>query len=267
MARTGLQGDERALPAQGHVAAGAGVGVEDDDALGLVRIVGEGERVGRARVPHAVAHLGVEVVVTEQDEVGSQLAGVDLDLVDVGVAGLDLGQPGMGEQQVGPVEAAAPVRLGERFEGRLDGQHLRHGVDDQSRQFEALVLQSMGKGHLGEGVGQGRVRAAGAGQAGGVVIAGDDDRVDAVVADAGQRPLGHAERSVRRPGMVEDVAEPDDQIGLLGEGEVDGRLEGQLEVPFALIDPAVGGEGVVGAAQVGVADGCNSHAHQHLRLV
>ena len=50
--------------------------------------------------------LGVEVVVAEQHEVGLEQAGVDLDLVDVGVAGLDLGHPGVGEQQVGPVEAA-----------------------------------------------------------------------------------------------------------------------------------------------------------------
>ncbi len=142
------------------MAAGAGIGVEHDDALGLVGVIGEGERVGGSGVPHAVADLGVEVVVAEQDEVGPELAGVDLDLVDIGVAGFDLGQTGMGEEQVGAVEAAAAVGLGQGVEGGLDGEHLGHGVNDQAGQLEALVVQPVGEGHLGKGVGQRRVRAA-----------------------------------------------------------------------------------------------------------
>ena len=47
--------------------------------------------------------------------------------------------------------------------------------------------------------------------------------------------------------------------GSWAQGQLDGRLERLLEVPLALIDPALGGEGVVGATQVGVADGCNPH--------
>ena len=43
------------------------------------------------------------MVVAEQHQVGLQPAGIHLDLVDIGVAGLQLRQPGVGEQQVGPV--------------------------------------------------------------------------------------------------------------------------------------------------------------------
>ena len=126
-------------------------------------------------------------------------------------------------------------------------------------QFEALVGQPVGEVHLGEAVGQRRVGAAGAGQAGRVVVAADDHRRHPVRPDAGQGPLGHPEGPVGRSWMVEDVAQPDHQVRLLGQGQFDGRLERLLEVELPLIDPAVGGEGVVGAAQVGVADGSYSH--------
>ena len=84
----------------------AGVGVEHHNALGLVRVVGEGERVGRTRVPDAPADLGVEVVVAEEHEVALEHAGVDFDLVDVGIPGLDLGDAGVGQQEVGAVGVA-----------------------------------------------------------------------------------------------------------------------------------------------------------------
>jgi hypothetical protein len=60
--------------------------------------------------------------------------------------------------------------------------------------------------------------------------------------------------------VVEHVAEPADQSGTLRQGEVDGGLERPLEVPFALVDTAIGGEGVVGAAEMSVTEGCHEHA-------
>ena len=107
------------------------------------------------------------VVVAEQNQVGLQATGVDLDLVDVRVTGLQLGQAGMGDQQVGGPGAAAGGRLVEGIQGGLDGQHLRHGVDHQAGQLEALVGQAVGEVDLGEAVRQGRVGAARARAAGG----------------------------------------------------------------------------------------------------
>ena len=126
-----LERDERAPARDRHVTALAGVGVEHDDALGRLGVVGEGERVGRPRVPDALGDLDVEVVVAEEHEVGAQQRVVDLDLVDVGVRGLDRLDAGMGEEQVGAVEAAGAVGLVERVDRRLDGEHLRHRVDDE----------------------------------------------------------------------------------------------------------------------------------------
>ena len=60
--------------------------------------------------------------------------------------------------------------------------------------------------------------------------------------------------------MVENIAQPDNQVGLLGEGEVDGRLERPLEVPLALVDAALHRVGEVRAAEVGVADGGDLHS-------
>ena len=115
------------------------VGVEHDDTLGLVGVVGEGERVGGPRVPDAVGHPDVKVVVAEEHEVGPQRAGVNLDLVDVGVAALDRRHQGVGQQQVGAVEAALAVGLLEGLDGGLAGHHLRHRVHDDVADLEALV--------------------------------------------------------------------------------------------------------------------------------
>src|SRR5439155_12826719 len=75
--------DQGPLAGQRPVDNRAGVGVEDDDALAPVGVIGEGEGVGRPRVPDTVGHFGVDVEVAEEHEVGAQGGGVDLDLVDV----------------------------------------------------------------------------------------------------------------------------------------------------------------------------------------
>ena len=92
------------------------------------------------------------------------------------------------------------------------------------------------------------------------MVAADHHGGHAVIADAGQRPLGDPERAVGGPGVVEHVAQPDHQVGVLGQGQVDGGLERPLEVQLALVDPGLGRERVVGPAQMGVADGSHSHA-------
>jgi len=114
--------------------------------------------------------------VAEQSQVGGGLEqpGVHLDLVDVGVVGLDLGHPGVSQEQVGGLGAAADPGLGQGVEGGVDGEHLGHGVHDQAGEHEALVGHAVGEADVGEQVGQGRVGAAGTGQAGSVVVAGDD---------------------------------------------------------------------------------------------
>ncbi len=43
-------------------------------------------------------------------------------------------------------------------------------------------------------------------------------------------PLGDPERPVGGAGVIEDVAEPDDQVRILRQGQVDRSLEGPLEV-------------------------------------
>ena len=234
------------------MAALPGVGVEHDDALGRLGVVGEAERVGRARVPHAVRHLGVEVVVAQEHQVGTQPAGVDLDLVDVGVAGLDLGDARVGEQEVAAVQAAAPVGLVQRVERGLHGQHLGDGVHHQPRYLDALVGEPVGEVDVGEHVGQRRVGAALPREPGSVVVAAYHHRGHAVVADAGQTPEGDAEGPVRGPGVVEHVAQPDHQLGLLIQRQLHSCLERELEVALALVHPFLGGVGQVGASQVGV---------------
>jgi hypothetical protein len=256
-----VEGDELATRWHGHVLHLAGVGVEHHDALGLVGIVGEGERVGRAGVPHALHHLRVEVVVAEQHEVGLDAAGIDLDLVDVGVARLDLGDARVGEQQVGAVDAALLVSQVERFERGVDGEHLRDAVHAQAGQVERRVRQACGEHHVGERVGQRRVGRAGAREARRVVVATDHDQLHPVLADLQQGALGDAERAVGGAGVVEHVAEPDEQVGLLGEGEVDRRGEGLLEVELAAVHARRRvGDREVGAPQVGVAQRRDLHA-------
>jgi hypothetical protein len=119
--------------------AGTGVGIEHHDPFGLVRIVGKGEGIGRPGVPDPIRHPGVEVVVAEQHEVRPQESGVHLDLVDVGIAGLYLRHPGMGQQQIGAIGAPAAVGLGQGRKCRLHAQHLGHGVDHQAGQRVPLV--------------------------------------------------------------------------------------------------------------------------------
>ena len=101
----GGQREQGTLASERNMDDLACISVEDHDALGGVGVVGIGEGVGGAGVPDAGVDLGMEVVVTEQRQVGRRLeqAGVDLDLVDVGVVGLHLRHPGMGEQQVGGI--------------------------------------------------------------------------------------------------------------------------------------------------------------------
>ena len=262
-----LQGDEGPLAGEGDVAAFAGVRVEHHYALGPVGVVGEAEGVGRACVPDALSHLGMKVVVAEQDEVRLERPEVDLDLVDVGVLGLELLDPGVGDEQVGALGAAGrgwPARGPRASPPRSasEGRRARPGPAP-GRDLEALVGEAAGEVDLREGVGQSGVGAAPARQAGRVVVAADDDRRHPVVPDLGQGPLGHTEGAVVRGGVVEDIAEPDHQVGLLGEGEGDGRLERPLEVPFPLVDPALDRVGQVGAAEVGVADGGDLHRDQY----
>jgi hypothetical protein len=59
--------------------------------------------------------------------------------------------------------------------------------------------------------------------------------------------------------MVEHVTQPDDEIRPLGQGRVDGRLEGELEVALALVDPFLGRDRVIRAPEVGVAEGSYAH--------
>ena len=80
----------------------------------------------------------------------------------------------------------------------------------------------MGEMHLREGVRQGGVRAAPTGKAGRVVVAADDHRRHPVFPDIRQSALRDAERAVVRGRVVEDIAEPDQQVGLLGQGKVYG---------------------------------------------
>ena len=168
----------------------------------------------------------------------------------------------MGEQQVGAIEAALGVGLVQGLEGRLDSEHLGHGVNHHTRELHPLVGEAMGEVHAVEGVGQSRVRTPGSRQSGGVVVAADHHGGHTLVADPGQPPLGDAERPVRRPRMVEHVAQPDDQLGILGQGSVDGRLESELEVPLALVDPLGRGHRVVRASQVRITEGSHPHRAQ-----
>jgi hypothetical protein len=60
--------------------------------------------------------------------------------------------------------------------------------------------------------------------------------------------------------MVEDVAQPHDQVRPLIQGQLDRRFERALEIPLALVDTTLGRERIVGPAQMGVAYGSHSHA-------
>ncbi len=223
------------------MAALAGDRVEYDYPFGPVGVVGKAERVGRAGVPDALGDLGVEMVMTEQHEVGLKRPEVDLDLVDVSVPGLDLLDPRVGEEQVGVLAAPRPVGLLEGLECRVYAQHLRDGVHDEGlrcrRDLEALIGEPMGEMHLGEGVRQGGVWTASTGKAGCVVVATDDYRRHPVAPDPRESALHDAERTIVRGRVVEDVAEPYQQVRLLRQGKLDGGLEGPLEVPFPLVDP------------------------------
>ncbi len=77
----------------------------------------------------------------------------------------------MGEQQVGAIEAALGVGLVQGLEGRLHGEHLRHGVNHHAGELDPLVGEPVGEVHPVEGVGQSRVRTPGTRQSGGVVVA------------------------------------------------------------------------------------------------
>ena len=125
--------------------------------------------------------------------------------------------------------------------------------------LEALVGEPVGEVDLREGVRQSGVGAASAGKARCVVVAADDDRWDAVFPDRRQSPLSYPEGAVVGGRVVEDVAEPDDQVGLLRQGELYRGLERPLEVPFALVDPSVDRVREIRAPEVGIADGGNLH--------
>ena len=75
----------------------------------------------------------------------------------------------------------------------------------------------MGEVHLREGVRQGAVGAASPGDAGCVVVAAYDDGGDPVLSDRGEGSLGDPERAVMRGRVVEDVAQPDDEVRFLGQ--------------------------------------------------
>ena len=177
--------------------------------------------------------------------------------------GLELLDAGMGDEQVGPVGAPGRTGLPEGLERRLHAQHLRDGVYDdpapRPRDVETFVGEAAGEVDLPEGVRESGIGAAPAGQAGRVVVAADDDRRHPVVPDGGQGALRDAKGAVVGSGMVENIAQPDHQVGLLGEGEGDGRLERPLEVPLPLVDAALHRVGKIGAAEVGVADGRDPH--------
>ena len=96
-------GIEDALSAQTVMGRLARLGLHRQESLCPSRIIGEPERVGRAGVPDARTDGGVDVIVTEQDEIGLQFGVVDLDLIHVGILALDRVDERMREQHVDPV--------------------------------------------------------------------------------------------------------------------------------------------------------------------
>ncbi len=140
------------------MAAFARVRVEHHDALGPLGVVGEAESVRRARVPDTLAYSSMKVVVAEKDEVRLERGEVDLDLVDVSVLGLELLDPGMGDEQVGAVRAPRRTGLAEGVERGLHAEHLRDGMHHdpaaRARDIEPLVSEAAGEVELGEGVRQ-----------------------------------------------------------------------------------------------------------------
>ena len=87
------------------------------------------------------------------------------------------------------------------------------------------------------------------------MVAGDRHQRSAVGPQPAHRPLGHPEGPVARPGMIEDVAQPQHDVGLEGEGEVDGGLEGLLEVALPLIGAVGRGARVVLPPEMSVTQG------------
>ena len=161
----------------------------------------------------------------------------------------------MGHENVDPVGAAVGGRGVEPGQALVDREHLGHGVDTDAGEVERPVRAVVGEVELGERVGQWGVGRARPRQAGRVMVAGDRHQRGAVGPHLPHRPLGDAERPVARPGMVEHVAQPQHDVGLEGQGEVDRRLEGLLEVVLALIGAVRCGARVVLAPEVGVTQG------------
>ena len=155
----------------------------------------------------------------EQHKVGLQGREVDLDLIDVRVTGLHLPDAWMSDEQIGLVGAAGFIGLFQSVERCLHAEHLRYGVDHDApawgTQLKTLIGEPMREVHLRERVGQGAVRAASSRQAGSVMVAAYHDCGDTVLPDRGQGALGDPERAVVRGGVVEDVAQPNNEIGLL----------------------------------------------------
>src|SRR5581483_5485255 len=71
--------------------------------------------------------------------------------------------------------------------------------------------------------------------------------------DLPHRPLGHPVGPVARPGVVENVAQPQHNIRFEGESEIDGRLERLLEITLPLVGAFGRGARVVLPPEVGVA--------------
>ena len=79
-----------------------------------------------------------------------------------------------------------------------------------------------------------------------------------------QSALHNAERAIVRCRVVENVAEPYQQVGLLRQGKLYGGLERPLEVPFPLVDPTFDRVREVRAPEVGIANRSYLHRAQSL---
>ena len=114
--------------------------------------------------------------------------------------------------------------------------------------------------HLGEGVGQRRVRAPRAGQSGRVVVAADDDRPAPRAPGCGRTPAGPPETTDSSAvGWSKTSPSQRMRSGSWPRASSTAASNDCSKSNSRWLTPAVGGEGVVGAAEVGVTDGSYSH--------
>src|SRR5687767_543279 len=111
---------------------------------------------------------------------------------------------------------------------------------------------------LGERVGQRSVRRPRTREAGRVVVAGDGHQRLAVGPDLPHGPLRHPVGAVAGPGVVEHIPQPQHDVGLERQGQIDRRLERLLEVMLPLIGAVGRGAAVVLPPEMGIAQGYDS---------